>query len=393
MDLSLNDEQRMLADSIRSVFSGADGDPTAGAEAPEVALEFRRDLWARAAELGVTALVTPEEYDGAGAGVVEAYAAANTLGILVAPEPLTDAAFVPSWILQDAGTDEQKSTWLPQLAAGEALAVLAHAEEGIGWAGQRSATVSDGALSGTKRAVPAADVADAFLVTATEDGTTGIYLVNAGDGVEVQTHRDAEWVSNGTVVFDNAPAERLSGGNGDAETTSAALRRAVALARIVQGGRAVGLMETALDQTVEYLKVRKQFGVTLNRFQALTHRAAQLYSDVELARSTALWAAGIAESTGSGAESPKSLEELETAARDAFVFLARQAKVVAEEAIQLHGGIGVTYETAISHVSAALTGFQQLYGGILEARSEGISSTSTTTPPSALLNNELYNYA
>jgi hypothetical protein len=66
---------------------------------------------------------------------------------------------------------------------------------------------------------------------------------------------------------------------------------------------------------------------------------------------------------------------------------------VAEEAIQLHGGIGVTYETAISHVSAALTGFQQLYGGILEARSEGISSTSTTTPPSALLNNELYNYA
>ncbi|MGO1950063.1 MAG: acyl-CoA dehydrogenase family protein [Mycobacteriaceae bacterium] len=385
MDLSLTDEQRMLADSVRSVFAQADGDPTSGADAPEGSLAFRREVWQQAAELGVTALVTPEEYDGAGAGVGEAYAAANVMGALAVPEPLTDVAYVPSWLLQDLGTDDQKQDWLPRLAAGEALVPLAHAESGAGWGRERSTTVTAGRIRGGKRAVAVPADADAFLVTAVEDGTPGVYLVTAGEGVTVEPHRDAEWVASGTVTFDGAAAERLGGGDGVA--ASDALRRAVALARIVQGGRAVGLMDTALTQTVEYLKVRKQFGVTLNRFQALTHRAAQLYSDVELARSTALWATGIAESED------VSLDELESTALDAFVFLARQARVIAEEAVQLHGGIGVTYETAISHYAAALTSFQQIYGGVLEARSTGVSSSSPTTPPSALLDNELPSYS
>ncbi|WP_291478176.1 acyl-CoA dehydrogenase family protein [Corynebacterium sp.] len=384
MDLSLTDEQRMLADSVRSVFTGADGDPTSGAEAPEVALEFRRDLWRQAAELGVTALVVDEEYDGAGAGVGEAYAAAGALGELAAPEQLTDLAYVPAWLLGDLGTAEQKSTWLPQIAAGEKLVTLAHAEPGTGWADVRTAVVADGRLSGEKRAVVAPADVDAFLVTAVEDGAVGVYLVTPGDGVEVTVHRDAEWAPTGRVTFRDAAAERL---DGTAEDTDRALRRAVSLARVVQGGRAVGLMGTAMNQTVDYLKVRKQFGVTLNKFQVLTHRASQLYADVELARSTTLWAAAMAQTE------ELTLEELETAALDSFVFLARQARVVAEECIQLHGGIGVTYETAVSHFAAALTGFQQLYGGVLEARGAGIASHSLSETPSALLNNELHSYS
>lgn len=404
MDLSLTDEQRMLADSVRSVFSGAEDDPTSGADAPDGALTFRRDLWRQAAELGVTGLVIDERYDGAGAGVGEAYAAAGVLGDLAVPEPVTELAHIPSWLLQDLGTEEQKSTWLPGIAAGERLLALAHAEAGTGWADPRTATVVDGRLSGAKRAVAAPGDVDAFLVTAVEDGSLGVYLVTAGDGVTASVHRDAQWSPVGSVEFRDAPAERLAGDGSQSAPGQApeqALRRAIALARVVEGGRAAGLMGAAMTQTVEYLKVRKQFGVTLNNFQVLTHRAAQLYSDVELARSTALWAAAMAETaeaedpgeTGeAGEHSELGLEGLEAAALDSYVFLARQARVVAEESIQLHGGIGVTYETAVSHYAAALTGFRQLYGGVLEARGEGMASARLEDTPSALLNNELFTY-
>lgn len=395
MDLSLTDEQRMLADSVRSVFSGAEDDPTSGADAPDGALTFRRDLWRQAAELGMTGLVIDERYDGAGAGVGEAYAAAGVLGDLAVPEPVTDLAHVPAWLLQDLGSEDQKSTWLPGIATGERLVALAHAEAGTGWSDPRGATVVDGRLSGTKRAVAAPGDVDAFLVTAVQDGALGVYLVTADDGVTVSVHRDAQWAPVGSVEFRDAPAERLDGDGSEQEPEQApeqALRRAVALARVVEGGRAAGLMGAAMTRTVEYLKVRKQFGVTLNNFQVLTHRAAQLYSDVELARSTALWAAAMAETAEAADNGEIGLEELEAAALDSYVFLARQARVVAEESIQLHGGIGVTYETAVSHYAAALTGFRQLYGGVLEARGEGVASKGLVDTPSALLNNQLFTY-
>ncbi|WP_297009261.1 acyl-CoA dehydrogenase family protein [uncultured Corynebacterium sp.] len=391
MDLSLNDEQQMLAGSVREIFSTADGAPTAGGAAPEVALEFRRDVWTRAAETGLTALPVAEEYDGAGAGIAEVWATTYTLGTLAAPEPLTDAAYVPGWIIADLGTDEQKAEWLARISAGEVIVPLAHAESGTGWGSRRTATVVDARLTGTKRAVVLADLADAFLVTAVADGTPGVFLVAAdADGVSVEVHRDAEWVRSGTVTFDGAPAEPL-GSVADAAAVDAALRRATALGRIAQGGRAVGLMETALTTTVEYLKVRKQFGVTLNRFQALTQRAAQMYSDVELARSMSLWATAVAEAFPGTVDtlSTGDLDELTRTALDSHNFLLGQARTIAEEAVQLHGGIGVTYEAAISHYAAALTGFRQIYGGELGTRSEGVTSSSPESSPSALLDNAL----
>lgn len=390
MDLSLNDEQQMLADSVRDIFSRADGDPTAGGEAPENGLEFRREVWGQAAEMGLTALPVAEEYDGAGAGIAEVWATTNALGTLGAPEPITDAAYLAEWIISDLGSGEQKADWLARISAGEAVVPLAHAEPGTGWESQRTATVTAGALTGTKRAVAVPDSADAFLVTAVADGVPGVYLVAAGaEGVSVAVHRDAEWVRSGTVTFDGAAAERL--GDPDADTVAASLRRATALGRIALGGRAVGLMETALKTTVEYLKVRKQFGVSLNKFQALTHRAAQMYSDVELARSTSLWAAAVAEAFPGTVDtlSAGDLDTLATAALDSHNFLLGQARTVAEEAVQLHGGIGVTYEAAISHYAAALTGFRQSFGGELEARSLGEASSSAETAPSALLDNAL----
>lgn len=392
MDLSLTEEQQMLADSVRDLFTAAPGDPTAGGQAPEDGLGFRRDLWLQAAETGLTGLPFDEKYGGSGAGIAEVWATTSTLGTLGAPDPLVDAAYLPGWIISDLGTEEQKHHWLSRISSGESVVTVAHAEPGVGWEGARSTSVSatGATLSGVKRAVTVPDAADTFLVTTGGADGPGVYLVRAdAPGVTVTLHRNAEWLRTGTVTFDGAEAERL--GDADSELVAAALRRATALGRIAQGGRAVGLMATAVSQTVDYLKVRRQFGVTLNRFQVLTHRAAQLYSDVELSRSMSLWAAAVAESLsgGAGSMSAADLDELTGSALDAYNFLLGRARTVAEEAVQLHGGIGVTYEAAVSHYAAALTGFRQLYGGELESLASGTSSPRLTVAPSALPGNAI----
>ncbi|RRO94090.1 acyl-CoA dehydrogenase family protein, partial [Corynebacterium bovis] len=206
------------------------------------------------------------------------------------------------------------------------------------------------------------------------------------------------------VTFDGTPAVRLGDGSGSGDRAAAALRafrRATALGRIAETAYAVGLAETALSMTAEYLTVRKQFRVTLNKFQVLVHRAAQMYSDVELTRSMALWATAVAETAGglvvgtasgdgSGdGDGGDSLDLLTSTADEAFAFVAGQARQIAEEAVQLHGGIGMTYEARISHVAAGLTAVTQAFGGVLETRSRVLASGSPESAPSALLHNEL----
>lgn len=156
MDLGLNDEQTMLAETAKDVFGRAAGDP---GHAPEDGLALRTDVWAAVAQLGLTGLTVPEEYDGAGAGVAEVYAAMSAAGAAAATEPLIDGAYVASWLIGDLGDDGQRSTWLPRIAGGEAVVPLAHAEPGRSWMQDRTTTVTDGALHGTKTAVPVADAA------------------------------------------------------------------------------------------------------------------------------------------------------------------------------------------------------------------------------------------
>ncbi|MEL4164628.1 acyl-CoA dehydrogenase family protein [Corynebacterium bovis] len=408
MDLELNDEQTMLAETAKDVFGRAAGDP---GHAPEDGLALRTDVWAAVARLGLTGLTVPEEYDGAGAGVAEVYAAMSAAGAAAATEPLIDGAYLASWLIGDLGDDGQRSTWLPRIAGGGAVVPLAHAEPGRSWMQDRTTTVTDGALHGTKTAVPVADAASAFLVTAVEDGDFGVYLVEAGaDGLTLDVHRAADWTRSAVLTFDGTPAVRLGGGSGSGSGDRAgaalrAFRRATALGRIAETAYAVGLAETALSMTAEYLTVRKQFRVTLNKFQVLVHRAAQMYSDVELTRSMALWATAVAETAGGPVvgtasgdgdgdgsgdrDGGDSLDLLTSTADEAFAFVAGQARQIAEEAVQLHGGIGMTYEARISHVAAGLTAVTQAFGGVLETRSRVLASGSPESAPSALLHNEL----
>lgn len=386
MDLELNEEQTMLGDSAGALFKRHSLSGVRG-EAPADGVALRTQVWQQAAEQGLTALTVPEEYDGMGAGPAEVYATLEALGRHVAPEPLIDCAYLPSWLLVELGTEEQKSTWLPQIADGTALIPVAHAEPGKAWdlpPQLPATTAADGTvtLTGTKSPVRFADAATAFLVTATatEDGTTGVYLVAAdAPGLSRIDGRSADWSRASAVSFDGTPAQRLG-----TEAAGAAIRRAYAQARVAIAAEAVGLMDTGLRLTTEYLKTRKQFGVTLSRFQALVHRAADMYSTLELARSLTLWAVAQLEA-GDFAEGAT----LENVADDTFVFIADCSRQLAEEAVQLHGGIGMTYEAEVSHVAARLTAITQCYGGIVAVRHRALASDSPFTAPSALRDNAI----
>jgi alkylation response protein AidB-like acyl-CoA dehydrogenase len=196
--------------------------------------------------------------------------------------------------------------------------------------------------------VPSGARADLLVVSAAIDGGTGLFLVQ-GDatGLTRTGYRTHDGTRAARIAFDGAPAVAL--GTGD---QSAAIERALAEARIAYGHEAIGAMDTALRTTAEYLTTRKQFGVTLNKFQALTFRAADMYVSLELARSIALWSSMVIESGG----------DVVQAADRARLQVSRAGRHIGEEAIQLHGGIGVTAEYKVGHYTSRLTAIDHLLG-------------------------------
>jgi len=251
-------------------------------------------------------------------------------------------------------SDEQKSDILSGIAEGSTVAAFAHAEPGTRWSSSASgvgATRSGDAwtLDGVKEPVPNGARADVLVVSAAVDGGTGLFLV-PGDapGLTRTGYRTHDGGRAANLRFDGTPATLL--GTGGDQT--AAIERALAEARIGYAHEAVGAMDTALRTTAEYLKARKQFGVTLNKFQALTFRAADMYVSLELARSTALWASMVQDAGG----------DVVTAADRARLQSSRAGRHIGKEAIQLHGGIGVTAEYKVGHYTSRLTAIDHLLG-------------------------------
>ncbi|MGN7253541.1 acyl-CoA dehydrogenase family protein, partial [Arthrobacter sp. SAFR-014] len=162
------------------------------------------------------------------------------------------------------------------------------------------------------------------------------------------SYRNHDGTRSANVRFDGTPATQL--GTGGDQTQ--AIERAQAVARIAYSHESVGAMDTALRTTTEYLKTRKQFGVTLNKFQALNFRAADMYVSLELARSIALWASVVQLSDG----------DVVTAADRARLLSSRTGRHIGKDAIQLHGGIGVTAEYKVGHYTSRLTAIDHLLG-------------------------------
>jgi len=209
-------------------------------------------------------------------------------------------------------------------------------------------------LTGVKEPVPSGARADVLVVSAAVDGGTGLFVVQGNaSGLTRTSYRTHDGTRAAAVRFEGTPAQQL--GAADSPThpdRTAAIERALAEARIAYGHEAIGAMDTALRTTAEYLKTRKQFGVTLNKFQALTFRAADMYVSLELARSLALWASMVQAAGG----------DVVQAADRARLTVSRAGRHIGQEAIQLHGGIGVTAEYSVGHYTSRLTAIDHLLG-------------------------------
>ncbi|RMI34819.1 acyl-CoA dehydrogenase family protein [Nocardia stercoris] len=384
MNLELDEDQNLLLDSTDAMLAKhyVPGFRAASADTPS---GWSDVVWRAMIDLGLTALPIAEEYDGVGAGPVEAYVAMQALGRHAALEPLLEGTFLPAWLIGEIGGVKDRSELLPRLAAGGEIFAVAHAEPGRSWNSYRTVTAEpDGAgfvLTGVKSPVAHGEQATVLLVTATGPDGTGVYVVEPGAAGSTRTGgRTVDWSRAARIEFDRTPA-RLMGTPGD---PLALLGIAYARARAAICAEAVGLMESGIRDTVAYLKTRKQFGVPLSTFQALNFRAADLYADAEMARSMALWATAMVEAY----EEDRTVD-VHGALDDAFVYVATNARRVAEEIIQLHGGIGVTFESPISHYAARLTAITQSFGGIAATRRRALVSDRVLAAPSALLHNEI----
>lgn len=353
MDFELNDEQVMLRDTVREVLA-----KTYDIETLRKVTDTERGwdpkVWKSLADIGILGLTVDEADGGMGAGPVELGAVLGEIGRSLAPEPYLNGVVVPAALVSATAEGDTRADLLGGLVSGELLMAFAHTEETDRWPVAGVTTTVSGSgdaakITGTKTEVLAADSADKLVVSARdESGAVGLYLVDAdADGVTRTPFRTHDRRRGAQVGFAAAPATRL--GSGDA---SDALRQADVLTQTALCAEAVGAMERALELTVEYLKTRKQFGVTLSTFEALTHRAADMYVLLELARSLSAYA------TGTLADGVID----EVVASRAKLQICRSGRQIGQEAIQMHGGIGMTAEYPVGHYVSRLTAISHTLG-------------------------------
>ncbi|WP_068277317.1 acyl-CoA dehydrogenase family protein [Aldersonia kunmingensis] len=358
MDFQLTEEQELLRDTARDLLSRS-YDPEKRNKVIETDLGWNRDVWRQLAEIGLLGLGFAEEDGGMGAGPVETAAVFTEIGRRLAPEPLLDSVLVPGWLIATAGSEEQRRKILPQVAEGASLLAFAHREPGTRWPDQSVATKAVQAdtgwrLTGSKNPVLHGDCADTIVVSAKlPNGGIGLFLLDPNATGVVRTGYSTYDGQRAAQLDMSDAAVELLGAGTDA---TARIEAAQVRAQDALCAEAIGAMEEALRLTSEYLKTRKQFGVPLAKFQTLTQRAADMYVSLELARSMSTYLTMCLED---GRVDP-------VIASRAKLQIARSARHIGQEAIQMHGGIGITTEYPVSHYVARLTAIEQTLGGARE---------------------------
>ncbi|CAN5540349.1 acyl-CoA dehydrogenase family protein [soil metagenome] len=358
MDFTYDDEQRALREAVRGLVGKSYSDFENRRKAVADDLGFDESLWMRLAEMGVLGLPFAEEHGGMGAGPIEVGIVAQELGRVLAPEPFLTSVVLAGGVVAAAGTDEQRAEVLGALASGESLLAFAHAEPGNRWSPDAVAVTATGSgdtwtLSGVKEPVPHGARADLLVVSAVlESGATGLFLV-PGDasGLTRTGYATHDGGRAARIAFDATPSTPVGEAGADA---GAAIATALDETRIAAGMEAVGAMQFALDATSAYLTSRKQFGVPLKTFQALTFRASDMYVSLELAHSVALWATMVL-----AAGRP---DEVHEAASRSALQVSRAGRHIGQEAIQLHGGIAMTAEYSVGSYTSHLTALDHLLG-------------------------------
>jgi alkylation response protein AidB-like acyl-CoA dehydrogenase len=364
MALVLTEEQSMLRDSARGLIS--DKAPVSHLRRlrdSEDATGFSRELWRTFAEMGFSGLLVPEEFGGSALGCVEAGVVMEEIGRTLMPSPFLSTAVLAASALTRGGSAAQKSEHLPDIADGSLLAALA-VDEGakhrpLKTAMQARRSGNGFELNGAKAFVVDGHTADLLIVAARSAGAPGerdgltLFLVDPKiKGIALERTAMVDSHNAARIVFDHVEVNADSV-LGEVDQGFALLQGVLNIGRGAVASEMVGLGEEAFSRTVGYLKERKQFGRLIGEFQALQHRAAHLYTEIEITRAAVL----------------KALQTLDEdfANADAAVAVAKAragstATLAVQEAVQMHGGMGMTDQFDIGFFMKRARVCQELFG-------------------------------
>ena len=364
MPLVLSEEQSMLRDSARGLIS--DKAPVSHLRQlrdSKDATGFSRDLWKTFAEMGFSGLLVPESFGGSGLGCVEAGVVMEEIGRTLMPSPFLSTAVLAASALSRGGSAAQKSEHLPKISDGTLLAALAIDEGSKHRPLQtRMQAVRSGngfRLNGAKAFVVDGHTADLLIVAARSSGAAGeregltLFLVDPkSKGVETERTAMVDSHNAARIIFDNVEVNADSV-LGEVDQGYPLMEGVLNIGRGAVAAEMVGLSEEVFGRTVDYLKERKQFGKRIGEFQALQHRAAQLYIDIEITRAAVLKAL-------------QSLDaDVESAGAAVAVAKARAgstATLAVQEGVQMHGGMGMTDQFDIGFFMKRARVCQELFG-------------------------------
>jgi len=364
MNFDLNEEQRLLAESVGRFL-----DNTYGFEDRKKVIQSESGasdaVWKQLAEMGVLSIPFSEAAGGIGGGAVDLMSAMQSIGKALLVEPVL-ATVLAGRLIDRAGSAAQQGEVLTGVIDGSRKLAFAHTEDGARYrlshvAATATKTADGWTLSGLKRVVLGAPLADMLVVTARTSGSSGdaqgvsMFLVASGaKGVSMTAYRTLDNQRAADVKLD-AVAVRADALLGTEGAAMPVVEEAVDFATALLCAEAVGAMQFANDTTLDYLKTRKQFGAPIGSFQALQHRMVEMFVTAEQSRSMTYLACSKVDASGD----PSERSRIVSAAK---IKIADACRQISQESIQLHGGMGMTEEMKVSHTFRRLTMIAQQFG-------------------------------
>jgi pimeloyl-CoA dehydrogenase small subunit len=364
MDFDLSEEQRLLKESVDGLLTDTydfDSRKKYGAEKGG----WSRSVWAKLADQGLLGLPFSEDDGGFGAGAVETMIVMEALGKALVLEPYLPTVVLGGGFLRRGGSAEQKAAHIPGIIDGSKTFAFAQLEKNSRYDLHDVSTSAKKkgeayVIDGEKFVVLNGESADTLIVTARTKGGQrdrngiGVFLVPGNaKGISKKGYPTQDGLHAADITFTGVEVG-ADAAIGDPENALALIEQVVDDARIAMCAEAVGAMDESLKSTVEYLKTRTQFGVPIGTFQVLQHRAADMFVAVEQARSMSMFATMAADF--------EDAKERANAVAAAKVQIGKSAKFVGQQAIQLHGGIGMTMEAKIGHYFKRLTMIENTFG-------------------------------
>lgn len=361
MDFDLSDEQKLIADNVARLMKdkyGFEQRKVYGAATNG----FGEELWRQYADLGLLGAPFSEEDGGYGGGAVEIMLTQEAFGRALTLEPFFATIVLAGGALRHGATAKERAELIPEIASGELRLALAHAEPQSGWNifDVKTTAKPDGdgyKLDGEKGLVLNGDSAQKLIVLARVSGAQrdqdglGLFLVDAdAPGVTRRPYPTQDGRRAAEVSLSGVKARAL----GEPGKAGPAMARVIEDAIAALSAEAVGAMAEAVEMTTEYLKTRKQFGVTIGSFQALQHRASDMVVALEQARSM-MYLAAMSTSEADASTRARTMSA-------AKAQIGRSAKFIGQQATQLHGGIAMTYEYKLGHLFKRLTMIDMSYG-------------------------------